>query len=152
MGTFSSSLMRIICSRSSDNSERLLWLVIEKTRRNPWPVFMYNSLLKVSASFNPRLKMLVPHGSCWKSVEYHVIMLEFTHWIVLFQLYPIWETHISTIIHKKKRSSHISNMHCRPCRDRKPQTFIKHHRKISIPQPWWYLHQPQSVSYTNPLS
>jgi hypothetical protein len=45
MGTFSSSLIRIICSRSSASSVRLLRLVMEKTRRKPWPVFMYSSLL-----------------------------------------------------------------------------------------------------------
>lgn len=44
-GTFSSSLMRMICSRSSESSFREEALVIEKTSRNPWPCFMYSSLV-----------------------------------------------------------------------------------------------------------
>jgi hypothetical protein len=49
MGTLSSSLIRRICSRSSASSWNDDADVMAKTRRNPWPVFMYNSLLGVSS-------------------------------------------------------------------------------------------------------
>lgn len=44
MGTFSSSFIRMICSRSSASSDREDMEVMEKTRRKPWPCFMYSSL------------------------------------------------------------------------------------------------------------
>lgn len=45
MGTFSSSLIRIISSRRLSNSLNDEGDVMLKTSRKPWPVFIYKSLM-----------------------------------------------------------------------------------------------------------
>jgi hypothetical protein len=64
MGTLSSSLIRRICSRSSASSWNDDADVMAKTRRNPWPVFMYSSLPCVSSRTITDSILYSPHSSC----------------------------------------------------------------------------------------
>lgn len=48
MGTLLSSFIRRICSRNSVSSQKDEADVMLKTKRKPWPVFMYSSLRMVS--------------------------------------------------------------------------------------------------------
>jgi hypothetical protein len=78
--------MRIICSRSSESSSKLLMLVIENTSRKPWPCFMYNSRIAVNCSV-PAVSRLfesvtsLMSGKCTGShLEYALPSLDKVSW------------------------------------------------------------------------